>query len=52
MTRQQRILRDLLKAAVDNIMLLPSDHPALEPSLKLLTDFVNRRSEEIAEDRG
>lgn len=45
-------MRSRLKAAVDNILDLPCDHPAIEPSFKAIQEFMDRRAEEIAADRG
>jgi len=45
-------MREMLHSAVNNLLDLPPDHPALEPSFKLLQEIVTRRAEEVAEDRG
>lgn len=50
--QRRRVIRGLLHSAVNNLMDLPSEHPAIEQSFKLLNEFVTRRAEEIAEDRG
>lgn len=49
---RRRVTRGLLHGAVDNLMDLPSEHPVIERSFKLLSEFMMRRAEEIAEDRG
>lgn len=35
-TKEMRVQRDVCQAAVVNLITLPADHPAIEPSLELL----------------
>lgn len=42
MTNQKRIERDIARSAVDNLVILAPDHPAIAPSLKILKRLIRK----------